>query len=47
LPIALGDKQICLELDDPLRRLDILAPFIQIESATDDAEDSGPSTAGH
>jgi Lon protease-like protein len=47
LPIALGDKQICLELDDPLRRLDVLAPFIQIENAADDAEESGPPTTGH
>jgi len=30
LPIDLADKQFCLELDDPLRRLDVLAPLIEI-----------------
>ncbi|MEJ1960111.1 MAG: LON peptidase substrate-binding domain-containing protein [Gammaproteobacteria bacterium] len=29
LPIGLGDKQECLELDDPLARLERLAPFIR------------------
>jgi uncharacterized protein len=29
LPISLGDKQECLELDDPLARLERLAPFIR------------------
>ena len=27
LPIPLADKQACLELDDPIRRLDVLGPF--------------------
>jgi hypothetical protein len=27
LPIPLADKQACLELDDPLQRLDVLAPL--------------------
>jgi Lon protease-like protein len=27
LPIPLADKQLCLELDDPIRRLDILSPL--------------------
>ncbi len=37
LPMDLADKQYCLELDDPLRRLDVLGPLIQIvdESPTD------------
>ncbi len=35
LPIDLSDKQYCLELDDPLRRLDVLAPLIEI---ADEAE---------
>ena len=26
LPIPLADKQSCLELDDPIQRLDVLAP---------------------
>lgn len=29
LPIALGDKQACLELDDPLERLALIAPLIR------------------
>jgi Lon protease-like protein len=29
LPISLSDKQECLELDDPLARLERLAPFIR------------------
>jgi Lon protease-like protein len=29
LPLSLGDKQECLELDDPLARLERLAPFIR------------------
>ena len=30
LPISLSDKQECLELDDPLARLERLAPFIRL-----------------
>jgi Lon protease-like protein len=30
LPIELLDKQYCLELDDPVRRLDVLAPLVHI-----------------
>jgi uncharacterized protein len=29
LPISLGEKQECLEMDDPLARLERLAPFIR------------------
>ena len=29
LPINLADKQLCLELDDPLERLARLSPFIR------------------
>lgn len=29
LPISLGDKQACLELDDPLERLALIAPLIR------------------
>jgi Lon protease-like protein len=32
LPMDLADKQFCLELDDPLRRLDVLGPLIEIAS---------------
>ena len=28
LPIPLSDKQACLELDDPIRRLDLLSPHV-------------------
>jgi Lon protease-like protein len=27
LPIPLADKQLCLELDDPIQRLDVLSPL--------------------
>jgi Lon protease-like protein len=27
LPIELHEKQVCLEFDDPIQRLDALAPF--------------------
>ena len=37
LPMAPLDKQRCLELDDPVRRLDLLAPLVRI---ADDA--TGP-----
>jgi uncharacterized protein len=29
LPIPLADKQRCLELDDPLQRLDVLSPLVK------------------
>jgi Lon protease-like protein len=29
LPIAAMEKQFCLELEDPIRRLDVLSPFAQ------------------
>jgi Lon protease-like protein len=35
LPMDLADKQFCLELDDPLRRLDVLAPLIEITAQSD------------
>ncbi len=35
LPMDLADKQFCLELDDPVQRLDVLSPLIQI---VDDAD---------
>jgi uncharacterized protein len=40
LPIDPGDKQFCLELADPIERLDFLAPLIQI--ATDAGEAGDP-----
>jgi Lon protease-like protein len=50
LPMDAGDKQFCLEIDDPLRRLDVLAPLIQIAGQTDvpeEAEDPGGGRPGH
>ena len=38
LPIDAGDKQFCLELEDPVERLDFLAPLIQIASDSDDSD---------
>jgi Lon protease-like protein len=35
LPIPLAQKQFCLELDDPIERLDFLAPLLNETSATD------------
>ena len=29
LPIPLTDKQRCLELDDPIERLDVLSPLVK------------------
>lgn len=29
LPLSMGDKQVCLELDDPLERLALVAPLIR------------------
>ena len=40
LPIDASDKQFCLELEDPIERLDFLAPLIQI--ATDNGEAGDP-----
>jgi Lon protease-like protein len=42
LPMDLADKQFCLELDDPLRRLDVLGPLIEIVQDEDKSDrDSG------
>ncbi len=38
LPIDATDKQFCLELNDPVERLDFLAPLIQITTEDDDEE---------
>lgn len=35
LPISLADKQICLELLDPLRRLALLSPLIRRDVGND------------
>jgi Lon protease-like protein len=33
LPMPAADKQQCLELCDPLRRLDVLAPMVRLAEA--------------
>ena len=33
LPIPLTDKQFCLELDDPIQRLDVLSPHVGLQQA--------------
>lgn len=37
LPIGLADKQACLEMDDPIERLDVLSPLIR-RPETDDQD---------
>ena len=32
LPMDPADKQVCLELDDPLRRLELLAPLVELSA---------------
>ncbi len=39
LPMDPAEKQYCLELDDPLQRLDVLSPLIQIVGADEVASD--------
>ncbi len=33
LPIPLADKQFCLELEDPIQRLDVLSPHVGVRQA--------------
>ena len=47
LPLDASDKQIYLELADPLRRLDVLAPLIHVSRSSDESADSGPASAAH
>ena len=37
LPIALGDKQVCLEMDDPIERLAVVSPLIRRPEDPSDA----------
>ena len=37
LPIALGDKQACLEMDDPIERLAVVSPLIRRPEGPSDA----------
>ncbi|HVC01018.1 MAG TPA: LON peptidase substrate-binding domain-containing protein [Steroidobacteraceae bacterium] len=43
LPLDPADKQRCLELDDPLQRLDVLAPLLHAAGATLSGE-AGPAS---
>jgi Lon protease-like protein len=45
LPMDLADKQFCLELEDPLRRLDVLSPLIQIVGSDEVETDEGADDA--
>jgi Lon protease-like protein len=50
LPMDLADKQFCLEIEDPVRRLDVLAPLIQIAGqpeAPDLPPDGASGPVGH
>ncbi len=47
LPLDASDKQLYLELADPLRRLDVLAPLIHVSRSSDESADSGPASAVH
>ena len=41
LPIEVKDKQYCLELDDPVVRLDFLAPLVRMAADSADAPEPG------
>ncbi len=43
LPLPLPDKQLCLELDDPAKRLDMLRSLVRITSRPATPEDPEPS----
>lgn len=47
LPLEAADKQYCLELTDPVRRLDMLAPLICIAKPDQASGESGPASSGH
>lgn len=47
LPLDPADKQFCLELADPLRRLDVLAPLIHLGRSNGESAESGPASAAH
>ncbi len=47
LPLEPATKQMCLELDDPVRRLDLLAPLIHVGASGEDSGQAGPDSARH
>ncbi|MEY4931776.1 MAG: hypothetical protein RLZZ403_96 [Pseudomonadota bacterium] len=44
LPLPLADKQLCLELDDPAKRLDLLRSIVKITARPADPEEPGPAS---
>jgi Lon protease-like protein len=44
LPLPLPDKQLCLELDDPGRRLDLLRSIVKITARPEGSGDPGPAS---
>ena len=47
LPLEPATKQLCLELSDPLRRLDLLAPLIHVSTPGEESGASGPASSRH
>ncbi len=45
LPLPLPDKQLCLELDDPLRRLALLRSLVRITAKSVTVDDPEPDSA--
>jgi uncharacterized protein len=44
LPLPLADKQLCLELDDPAKRLDLLRSIVKITARPAGSEEPGPAS---
>lgn len=44
LPLPLADKQLCLELDDPARRLELLRSIVKITARPAGGEEPGPAS---
>ncbi len=44
LPLPLADKQLCLELDDPAKRLELLRSIVKITARPQDGEEPGPAS---
>jgi uncharacterized protein len=43
LPLPLPDKQLCLEIDDPARRLEMLRSLVKITARPADHDEPGPA----
>ena len=44
LPLPLPDKQLCLALDDPAKRLDLLRSIVKITARPPGSGESGPAS---